>query len=261
MSDYPTVSLIGSGRVAKQLGPALAKKGVKIAGLYGRNRVEAEKLAARLNTSLITDLSDPISSDLILIMVSDDAIPETVNALHPDFAGIVAHTSGSVPLQSISDRYRRGVFYPLQSFSFDKTVVWENVPFCLEAENDEDLNILGRLAETLSQRIHILSSEQRQSLHLAAVFANNFANLMFEYSEEILEKSNIDRSILHPLILETANKILMQTASQAQTGPATRGDMKTIAAHRKLLGEDNTLRSIYDTLTNEIYRRTHGKDL
>ena len=261
MSNYPSVALIGTGRVAKQLGPALAGKGVKITGLYSRNAAEAEKLASRLNTTLIQDIDAPIQADVILVMVSDDAIVETISALNPKTQALVAHTSGSVPLRAIPDRFRRSVFYPLQSFSFDKSVVWENVPFCLETENDEDLNTLGRLAETLSQKIHVLSSEQRKSLHLAAVFANNFANLMFEYSEELLEKSNIDRTILHPLILETANKILMQTAAEAQTGPATRGDMKTIEAHRKLLGEDNTLRRVYDMLTNEIYKRTHGKNL
>jgi len=149
------------------------------------------------------------------------------------------------------------VFYPLQSFSLDKKIVWENVPFCLEAENDADLNALGDLAELLSQRIHILTSDQRKSLHLAAVFANNFANLMFELSEDLLAKADIDRSILHPLILETANKVLMQSAKVSQTGPAARGDKHTIAAHRQLLGQNNSYREIYDRLTEEIYNRTH----
>jgi predicted short-subunit dehydrogenase-like oxidoreductase (DUF2520 family) len=117
------------------------------------------------------------------------------------------------------------------------------------------------LAELLSQRVHVLSSEQRKSLHLAAVFANNFANLMFELSEELLEQSDIDRTILQPLIIETANKILMQPARESQTGPAARGDKQTIQAHQKLLGENNTYREIYDRLTAEIYQRTHEQKL
>lgn len=261
MSNYPTVALIGSGRVANQMGPALESRGVDIKGVYGRNADEAEKLALKLNASVITDLNEPIHADIILVMVSDDAIEEMLKRLHPDTKALVAHTSGSVSLGAIPKNFRRGVFYPLQSFSFDKKVVWENVPFCLEADSDDDINILGRLAEALSQRIHLLSSKQRQSLHLAAVFANNFANLMFEFAEDLLEKADIDRSILHPLILETANKILMQTAAEAQTGPASRGDLKTIEAHRQLLGEDNTYRHVYDLLTTEIYKRIHGQNI
>jgi len=130
--------------------------------------------------------------------------------------------------------------------------VWENVPFCLEAENDEDLNILGRLAETLSQRIHVLSSEQRQSLHLAAVFANNFANLMFEYSEEILEKSNIDRSILHPLILETAAKLKHHSPTENQTGPAIRSDENTIKRHLEFLEKFPEYRALYLAFSKSI---------
>lgn len=261
MSSYPTVAFIGSGKVAHRIGPALVERGVKITGVYGRNAEETEKLAAKLNTHANEGIDEPIHADIILVMVNDDAIAETTQALHPDTRALIAHTSGAVSINAIPDRFRRGVFYPLQSFSFDKKVIWENVPFCLEADNDDDLNLLGQLAEAMSERIHLLSSKQRKSLHLAAVFANNFANLMFEFAEDLLEDADIDRSILHPLILETANKILMQTASESQTGPATRGDMETIEAHRQLLGDDNIYRRVYDLLTTEIYNRTHEQNL
>ncbi|MEM9050777.1 MAG: Rossmann-like and DUF2520 domain-containing protein [Bacteroidota bacterium] len=261
MSQFKSVALIGTGRVAHQLGAALKENDVEIASVFGRNAAEAEVLAGKLNAQVISDLSSVIHAELILLTVSDDAVAEVSAQLNPNNSALVAHTSGAVPLQAINEKNRRAVFYPLQSFSMDKQIVWENVPFCLEAENDEDLNGLGQLAERLSERIFVLSSEQRKSLHLAAVFANNFANLMFELSEELLEKAEIDRSILHPLILETANKVLMQPAGISQTGPAARGDRKTIATHRELLGNDNSYRAIYDLLTNEIYDRAHEQKL
>jgi len=257
MSRFESVALIGTGRVAHQLGAALADQGVDISGVFGRNVAEAERLAEKLHSGVIHNLSDKIQADLVLLTVSDDSIGEVSRQLNPNNKGLVAHTSGAVPLTAIEGPFKRAVFYPLQSFSLDKKIVWENVPFCLEAENDADLNALGDLAELLSQRIHILTSDQRKSLHLAAVFANNFANLMFELSEDLLAKADIDRSILHPLILETANKVLMQSAKVSQTGPAARGDKRTIAAHRQLLGQNNSYREIYDRLTEEIYNRTH----
>ncbi len=84
---------------------------------------------------------------------------------------------------------------------------------------------------------------------------------MFEFSEELLDKAGIDRTIMHPLILETANKVLMQSAADSQTGPASRGDLETIKAHQTLLGEDNNFRRIYDLLTREIYNRNHDDQL
>ncbi len=261
MSQFQSIALIGNGRVAHQLGAALHDQGVRIEGVYGRTTAGAEKLADKLDARVLENLSDLIQADLILLTVSDDAVSEVSRQLNPRNKGLVAHTSGAVPLSALEGIKRKAVFYPLQSFSLDKHIVWENVPFCLEAENDEDLNGLGDLAELLSQRIHVLTSDQRKSLHLAAVFANNFANLMFELSEDLLAKAEIDRSILHPLILETANKVLMQSAKVSQTGPAARGDKQTIEMHRALLGEGNSYREIYDRLTNEIYNRTHEQKL
>ncbi len=261
MNEIKRIAIIGAGRVANQLGAALQNAGIEIAGIYGRDPEEAQQLSKKLHTNIITDLSKKINADLILIAITDDAIADVARQISEHTKALVAHTSGAVSMKVIPDYLRRGVFYPLQSFSLDKKVVWENVPFCLEAENDDDLNAMGGLAELLSRKVHILSSEQRKCLHLAAVFANNFANLMFEFSEELLQKAEIDRSILHPLILETANKVLMQSAAESQTGPASRGDLETIKAHQQLLGEDNNFRKIYDLLTREIYNRNHDNQL
>jgi predicted short-subunit dehydrogenase-like oxidoreductase (DUF2520 family) len=262
MSEINSIALIGAGRVSTHLGAALKAKGLEITAVYDRNIKTAEAFAQKLGVKRIVKIGDKINADLIIIAVSDDAVAEVARQLSEHTKGLVVHTSGAVAMRIIPSYLRRGVFYPLQSFSYDKKIIWENVPFCIEAENDTDVNALGGLAERISRKVYLLSSEQRKALHLAAVFANNFANLMFEFSEELLAKAEIDRSILHPLILETANKVLMQPAAEAQTGPAMRGDLDTIRAHQLVLGENNSLRSVYDVLTREIYNRSqHGRQL
>lgn len=261
MSEIKSIAIIGAGRVAHHIAPALFKKGIEVISIYGRDKEEAKALAKKTGSEVIDDLTKVIKADLIIIAVSDDSIHEVAAQLSKNNKALVVHTSGAVAMNAIPDGLRRGVFYPLQSFSKDKSIVWKNVPFCLEAENDDDLNDLGSLAELLSKKIYLLTSTQRKSLHLAAVFANNFANLMFEISEELLEKNDVDRTILHPLILETANKLLMQRASESQTGPASRGDLETIKSHRELLGENNAYREVYDLLTREIHNRNHDQKL
>jgi len=261
MKEIKRISIIGTGRVATQLATVLFEKGYEIDGVYGRNKTEARNLAEKVKSRIIESISQPIRSDLALVCVTDDAIREVAAEISERSDAIVAHTSGAVPMAEIPESLKRAVFYPLQSFSIGKKIVWENVPFCIEAENDDHLNALGQLAESISEKIYVLSSAQRKTLHLAAVFANNFANLMYEYSEELLLDADIDRSILHPLILETAHKVLLQRASESRTGPASRGDMETIKAHQKLLGENNSYREVYDLLTREIYNRNHEQKL
>ncbi len=260
MEEIKSVAIVGVGRVAQHIATELYANGIVISGIFARNQDEAKRLAVKVKSPVIDKLGKRIAADLILLAVSDDAIQEVAEELGNQKA-IVAHTSGAVPMSELPSTLRRAVFYPLQSFSIDKQIVWENVPFCIEAENDSDVNALGGLAERLSTRVFVLSSEQRKTLHLAAVFANNFANLMFEFSEELLSKAQINHQILHPLILETANKVLMQKASESQTGPASRGDTETIKAHQELLGSENIYRQVYDLLTGEIYKRNHGKEL
>lgn len=261
MKEIHSIAILGAGRVGHQLGAALQKSGLEITGVYGRLPEKAKRLADKLGTRIINDPSALIKADLVILSVSDDAIGQVARSIHEKTKAMVVHTSGAVPMSVIPSYLRRGVFYPLQSFSYDKKIIWENVPFCIEAEHDEDANALGLLAERLTRKVHLLNSAQRKSLHIAAVFANNFGNLMFEISEELLDKAGIDRKILHPLILETANKVLMQSASESQTGPASRGDLETIRSHQQVLGENNVYRHIYDLLTREIYNRNHHDKL
>lgn len=261
MKEIKKVAFIGAGRVAHHLAVALAKKGIEIVGVFARKAEDAKELASKVKAPILESLDKRINADLVLLTVSDDAVEEVSSQLKVGKNTLVAHTSGAVPMSDIPANLRRCVFYPLQSFSKDKKIVWENVPFCLEAESDEDTNLLGELAELLSKRIYVLSSEQRKTLHLGAVFANNFANLMFEFSEELLANAGIDHSILHPLILETANKVLMQSASKSQTGPASRGDIETIKSHQELMGDSGIYRKVYDLLTIEIYNRNHEQKL
>ena len=134
-------------------------------------------------------------------------------------------------MKTIDDRNDRGVFYPLQTFSGTTAIDFSKVPFCIEAEKNQDIVILKKLATTLSQHIYDVSSEQRNILHVAAVFVNIFTNYMFSVGNEICLNHEIPFEILHPLIQETAKKAITIHPDNAQTGPAIRNDQQTIERH------------------------------
>ncbi|MFZ1496947.1 MAG: DUF2520 domain-containing protein, partial [Saprospiraceae bacterium] len=70
----------------------------------------------------------------------------------------------------------------------------------------------------------------------------------------IMQQAQLDFSILHPLILETAQKIATQSPKKVQTGPAARHDLPTIQKHIELLEKLNheDYIKIYNNLTTFI---------
>ena len=152
-----------------------------------------------------------------------------------------------------SDYFPRcGIFYPLQSFSVERKPDFSVVPFCVDAVEEEDFNLLFKLAESLSNRVEKVTDSQRAVLHVAAVFVNNFTNFMYTIGSEISEKGNVNFDLLKPLIVETAKKITHNIPREMQTGPAVRADEATINRHLKLLAEMPEYAKVYALLTEMI---------
>lgn len=243
------VSIIGSGNVAQHLIQAFQlDNSIEIVQVFARTK---KNLAHLLHTDrIISDYSQLQAADVYIIAVSDDAIAEVSSAL-PFNNQLVVHTSGTVALTSITITNRRGVFYPLQTFSKDKAVNFKTITICIEAENEKDTTTLKLIANAISDAVYDINSEQRKALHVAAVFVNNFVNHLYQIGNEICDANTIPFAILKPLIQETANKIATLSPKAAQTGPAKRNDISTIAAHQQFLTDENQA-AIYNLLTQSI---------
>ena len=150
-------------------------------------------------------------------------------------------------------------FYPLQTFTKGKKVDFKKIPICIEAEQDNDLKILEQLAVLISEKTHLINSQQRKALHVAAVFVNNFVNHLYQIGSEICQENQIPFSILEALITETASKIERLSPKNAQTGPAKRNDKGTIDAHLDFLKSDVSKQEIYKLLTQSI--QNNGTEL
>jgi len=239
--------------VATHLALALKKAGLNILQVYSRTANSAEKLAKKVRAENITDLQKIKSNaDIYIISVADTAIEELVAQLSLKDIPVV-HTSGSIQmdlLKRVSENY--GVFYPLQTFSKAREVDFNNIPICIEANNSENLERLNSLAKLISDKIQCVDSDQRKILHLAAVFACNFPNFMYAIAEKITKQADIDFDILKPLIVETADKVMHIDPMKAQTGPAKRGDQKTMKEHLEMLSDFPEFKEIYKLISSEI---------
>jgi predicted short-subunit dehydrogenase-like oxidoreductase (DUF2520 family) len=248
------ISIIGAGKVATALATAFYDNGLHIHQVFSPSYSRVQ-LAEKVKAEAVDSIAALNRVDLIIVAVSDDALPELVAQIDPE--QLWAHTSGSVGLDKLSGS-KKAVFYPLQTFSEGKKVNWKELYFCLETDDPGALELLKGLADLLGSKWTIMSSKDRSNLHLAAVIACNFSNAMYSMSKEIMDKSGLDFNLLQPLIKETAEKITYLSPVEAQTGPAVRNDMEVIQKQMKQLDSDPELREIYTMITRYI-QRSHEK--
>lgn len=245
------IAVIGAGNVASHLAPALAKV-ASVMQICATTLAHAEDIANKIPGCQAIDSLARLNPnlDLYLIAAADRAVASIAEAM-PRVSGIVAHTSGSVPLQALSPASPNiGVFYPLQTFSKTAKVDVAEVPFFTEASNPATLATLDSLVSLLGPEPRHADSRQRGVLHVAAVFACNFANHLWAISHSILEKEGYPLSVFEPLLRVTLDKAMSMPPAQAQTGPASRGDQATIAKHTAMLSGID--KDIYTLLTKAI---------
>lgn len=234
------VVLIGRGRVATNLLPALQQAGHEVVSVNSRTLEEL-----------------PSKADVYIISVKDSALQEVARqATKGRESQLFVHTAGSMPMNIFSGMATHyGVFYPMQTFSKERQVDFSPIPVFLEASDDATLSLARTLAESISRHVYVLSSEDRKFLHLSAVFACNFANHCYALSAELLEKHGIPFDVMLPLIDETARKVHELHPLDAQTGPAVRYDENVIRMQSSLLSDSPVLQEIYNLLSLNIHRK------
>ena len=247
------IVLIGSGNVAFHLAKAFTEAQIPVSQIFGRNTTELQKISEQFSIPFSTEtLTD---GDLYIISVSDSSIAE-VSALIKNENALVTHTSGSVSREALSGNYRKSVFYPLQTFSKSKNLDYSKIPFFIDAENENDEEILKNLASKISKNVMLANDEKRKYIHLTAVFACNFVNHLFARAKEISDSQGIPFDYFLPLIDETTQKIHELEPKLAQTGPAIRNDEKVLKLHESLLTDEEKLK-IYKTLNESIKKMYH----
>ena len=256
-SEKPSVCIIGAGNVATHLANALASH-THILQIASCHKASSQRLAESIGGCCqgIENLSKlSPHAHFYIIAVHDDAVADVIDSTK-DFPGIWAHTSGSIDAEVFKGKKTNyGVFYPLQTFSRDIPVDISHVPFFIEGNSPQSQKKLADLAGLISQKVEYSDSSRRTSLHLAAVFACNFANLMWLEANRLLQTENLNVKFLFPLIEATLTKLSSLTPLQAMTGPARRGDMDIIHKHEQMLPQE--WRDVYKLLSTKILEIYH----
>ena len=232
------IVIIGQGNVATNLDYAFRKKGIACQMVSSREGLDHLPAA-----------------NVYIYAVRDEALPSVVAQVVGVGKSLHLHTSGTMPITVFGDdKPHAGVFYPFQTFSKARVIEdFSTVPVFFEARGIDDISAVYSLALTITSRVYEASQHDRERLHVAGVFTNNFTNLMYTMAAELLKNTHIPFSVLLPLIDETAAKIHTLSPHDAQTGPARRGDENVMNHHLSLLTEEQ--QAIYRLLSDAIQKR------
>lgn len=255
MTANKRIVLVGAGNVATHLGMALSSVGYEVAQVYSRTEQSASELGKKLGVAYTTSLEMLCGdADIYIVSIKDAALQSLLpGVVKGREKALFVHTAGSVPMdiwKNVANRY--GVLYPMQTFSKQRTVDFGTVSFFVEANRKDDLEELKTLAVSFGAKVYEASSEQRMSLHVAAVFACNFANHMYALSAHLLGKYGMPFEVMLPLIEETARKVHELSPIDAQTGPAIRRDENVMNKHVDLLAEMPDLCELYKKISKSI---------
>ena len=232
------IVIIGQGNVATNLDYAFRKKGIACQMVSSREGLDQLPPA-----------------NVYIYSVKDEALSEVVAQVKGKEKALHLHTSGTMPITVFgADKPHAGIFYPFQTFSKARLIEdFSTIPVFFEARGIDDISAVYSLALTITSHVYEATQYDRERLHVAGVFTNNFTNLMYTMAAELLKNTHIPFSALLPLIDETAAKIHNMAPLDAQTGPARRGDENVMNHHMSLLNEEQ--RNIYQLLSEAIKKR------
>ena len=252
-----TVVIIGSGNVATIMGSRIVSAGHRLLQVMARQEAAAAALAAEWGCGYTAqwEAVEP-TADIYIVSLSDRALPGLGSLLSLP-GRLVVHTAGAVSGSVLRDvSVRCGVLYPLQSLR-KEIRPFPEFPLLIDADQPGDLPLLEGFARTIARQVQRAGDTQRQKLHVAAVFANNFTNHLYTLAADFCRKEEIDFSLLLPVIRETVRRLEYYPPRDSQTGPAIRGDQSTMDQHLEILANYHNMSVLYRLFSDQI-RMYHG---
>ena len=248
------VTVLGNGNVGSFFAQLCSNHPqLNLVQWYGRN----DNFLSKVKTEKISHVTALKQTDLLLLCIKDDALANLAQQI--SVSALVVHTSGTVPMKVLQQHPLHGICYPLQTISKSGFPTPNEVPLCIEGNNTVAIDTLKHFATLLGMPHQEINSAQRKTLHLAAVFTNNFANHLFARAAALCEQQQVDFKLLLPLLGRSVQQLHTQQPFALQTGPARRQDKNTLAAHLELL-EETTNKEIYTLLTKAI-QEYYGEEL
>ncbi len=262
MSELPSITVVGPGRVGTTLSVALARAGWPRVILAGRSAPALSDALGPAPSGLTTCALDGLqmSGDTWILAVTDDAIAEVCRDLADSGligrGAVMLHLSGahsSAVLEPCRPCAALGSVHPLQTFPEPLTALQALPGSHWFAEGDpESLDTARRLVESLLGHFHVIETRHKVLYHAAAVFASNYLTAILGASLDCAAAAGLDPEemlpALAPLSRAAFEAALRSGPGHSLTGPVSRGDADTVAAHIDALRTRPDLLDLYRSL-------------
>ncbi|GMV44350.1 MAG: hypothetical protein AMXMBFR64_60660 [Myxococcales bacterium] len=257
------IYVVGAGRAGTALARLCAEAGHDVLGLCCRSAASAP-MAALAEVPVHVGANIPPSVDWVWLTVPDRALEDTARSLWTSGAlsdrVVLAHASGAEPahiLRQGAPGVRAVVsLHPLQSLARDaRTGPLRAATFTAEGES-AGVAAARELLAPLGKELMVITACAKPLYHAAAVLASNALVALADAAVEALVSAGVDRDraleALLPLMEGTLGNLRATGLPGALTGPASRGDAATVAAHVAALGAAPGVLPLYRALSERI---------
>jgi predicted short-subunit dehydrogenase-like oxidoreductase (DUF2520 family) len=232
------IAIVGAGTVGTAVGVAWAGAGHRIVAVAGRQETVSRAKTWLPGVPVLPIAEAVTAAELVAIGVPDEVLPAIVSTVASEVPrGVdVLHLSGASGLDVLEPAVEAGArplaVHPLQTFA-DVAGALETLPGCAVAVTaaDDDGFVLGEtLGRDLGGRPFRLPDAQRPLYHAAAVFASNYLVAVSGAADALFSRAGVPEALaaMRPLQEATLANVHRLGPRAALTGPAVRGDAKTI---------------------------------
>eukprot|EP00124_Ichthyophonus_hoferi_P003848 Ihof_evm4s366 gene=Ihof_evmTU4s366 len=220
----PSFSVIGPGHVGATLAVALTRKGYNLKHVYSRSRLCAENIVKMVGAGrAMTDYSQALETDILLLTVPDSAIKSVSNALFHATANqnhklgtIVCHCSGALPSTIMEVLTNRGCLigsaHPLQSFADILSTIrsLSGTRWAIEGNKHAVTELIAMVKRLEGIPLQIIT-EKKAHYHAAAVMACNNLVSLLSLSTRLFANSGVSHEealqALIPLVKGTVENV------------------------------------------------------
>lgn len=273
------IALIGLGRLGGSLAAAFSGAGCEVVSFLDTGSPAVDRASRELGLVGLSSLAEFLGAnpDVIFLTVPDASVPAVASELAQALRQLpearprpaVIHCSGVTPVETLAPCAQAGAvtltFHPLQTFSDPGSGAarLRGAAIAVTPGPGGGFDLGRQLAESLGARPFLLPENRRALYHAAACVASNYLVALEDLAEQMFEESGLPKEealqLFLPLVRGAVDNMAAQGTTAALTGPLSRGDVPTIAAHLAAIAQTMPqLDSLYRTLglaTLDIVRR------
>lgn len=246
-----TFSLVGPGRAGSSIALGLLARGWRAVGVTGHavDAPSTRRAVARLGAPPVALDRAGSGSELVVVATPDTVIEVAAEAIAPNLAPetLVLHLSGArgldalAPIAERRSDVRIGAIHPLQSFAAPDPTRLDGAWAAVAGPP-----AVTELALDLGLRPFVVADEDRPAYHATAVVASNHLVALLGQVERLAAAAGVPFEAFLPLVRSSFDRALTCGPAGALTGPVSRGDASTVAAHLGALPprEQDTYRAL-----------------